>query len=221
MTTALALSPETLPTVSTPVDTYMQAVNLDVAAARAVLTKVQGFNVTDQDSATSVSLAAQKAAARQKSVDETRKRLAKPINEAKKLIQDTYNPAINAWQEVIDLCKTKVQTFVVAEAAKRRALEAAAEAAHRAAAPAAEVTALVVAASEPVKVAGMVTLDVWSGVVVNLPDLLRAIADGRAPADFVVVNGAAIDKYVTATRGTSPIPGVRIDHGTDVRRTGR
>jgi hypothetical protein len=213
--------PDVLPTVSTPVEAYTEAVNLDVAAARAVHTRVAMFAVTDEATATSVSLAAKKAADRLKTVDATRKRLAKPINEAKQLIQDTYNPAINAWQEVIDLCKSKVQAFITAESERKRALEAAAEAAHRAAAPVAEVAALVTAASEPVKVEGMTTRDVWSAAVVDLPSLLRAVADGRAPADFVIVNGAGIDRYVNATRGTAPIPGVRIDRGTEVRRTGR
>lgn len=221
MAVTVALVPEVLPTVTTPVATYTEAVNLDVAAAAVVRANIERFQVTDEASAAAVSQAATKARARQKAVDDTRKRLAKPINEAKQLIQDTYNPAIDAWQGVIDLCKAKALAYVEAEASKRRALEAAAEAAHKAAAPAAQVAALVVAASEPVKVEGMTTRDVWTATVIDLPSLLRAVADGRAPADFVVVNGLALDRYVNATRGTALIPGVRIDHGTEVRRTGR
>jgi hypothetical protein len=56
----------------------------------------------------------------------------------------------------------------------------------------------------------------WSWALVSLLDLVRAVAEGRAPLDYLTTNDGAIGRAVRSAKDAFAVPGIR----TWVERTG-
>ena len=59
------------------------------------------------------------------------------------------------------------------------------------------------------KIGGTVFKDNWVGEVKDLSALVKAVAEGRAPANLIMANEPAINKQAKATKDTFKIDGIR------------
>lgn len=64
--------------------------------------------------------------------------------------------------------------------------------------------------SAPVKQAGTSYRTSYSAECVSLMDLVKAVAEGRAPICYLEVNQTAINGWAKTTKGTEELPGVRV-----------
>jgi len=67
------------------------------------------------------------------------------------------------------------------------------------------------------KVAGISMTEVWSCVVDDEAALRQAVYAGAVPADVLVVDLAALNRYARAMKETLPFPGCRAVRGSSVR----
>lgn len=114
----------------------------------------------------------------------------------------------------------------VAERAAAEALEASIEAAEAEGASPEEVRAIieqprpasvVYVAPTVLHVKGVSMADSWKAQVTNLLELVKAVAEGRAPVNLVMPNETALGQIARATKGSMAIPGVRIFNDPGVR----
>jgi hypothetical protein len=74
-------------------------------------------------------------------------------------------------------------------------------------------------AVEAPKAEGVTFRENWQWEVTDLAALVRAVAEAKAPADAVTVNGPVVTKLVKALKANANLPGVRVwDAGTAVVR---
>jgi len=64
-------------------------------------------------------------------------------------------------------------------------------------------------APEPVQATGTAFKTTWKAEVVDLPTLLKSIAEGRAPLGLISVNESALNQYARGVKGTMPVPGLK------------
>jgi hypothetical protein len=157
-------------------------------------------------------------------IDEERKKLKSPIDAAAKAIQDFFRAPLDALATAERLAKGKLATYAQEQERIRREEQAKADALARRErerlearaakaeadgkaekASALQQTAAAVVAPtilrETPKMTGMSTRDVWKWEIVDSAQL---------PRDFLVPNEAMIRAMVTALRGETTIPGVRV-----------
>lgn len=70
------------------------------------------------------------------------------------------------------------------------------------------VASVIVPSSVP-KVEGISTRDVWSGEVTNLLALVRTVAEGKAPLEFLTINPTFLNQMARAMKQNLRYPGVR------------
>ena len=58
------------------------------------------------------------------------------------------------------------------------------------------------------KIDGVKIRKIWKARVTDLSALIRAVSDGKAPANLVIENSVALKSLATATKGTLSVPGV-------------
>jgi hypothetical protein len=68
----------------------------------------------------------------------------------------------------------------------------------------------------PIKVAGVATRTTWKGEVQDLMALVKAVAEGTAPASFLVADSTAINAFARAMKDAQAIAGVRFYPETTV-----
>ena len=71
-------------------------------------------------------------------------------------------------------------------------------------------TIAVSVAKQMPKVSGVVYKDAWKAGSVDVKVLAKAVADGKLPATYLTPNMAAINARIRSSKGTEPIPGVKI-----------
>lgn len=166
-------------------------------------------------------------------LDTKRKSMTKPLDEAKKKIMDLFRDPIQKLNDAEGFIKRGIASYQhKLEMARREEQRKADEAARkererleRHAAKAAEkgrdekaqefeerasmVQAPVVAYEAP-KVSGVSTRENWKAEVTDLPALVKAVAEGKAPASFLTANMTEINRVAKALRKDADYPGVRV-----------
>jgi len=92
-----------------------------------------------------------------------------------------------------------------AEALQAEGMVAAAEAVLDAPVVSAKITI-----AEPEKAEGVSYRDVWGAEVVSLLELVKAVADGRAPLNAIQANESYLGPWAKMSKGTESIPGVKV-----------
>ena len=170
---------------------------------------------------------------RVKELDEERKRITKPMDDAKKAVMDIYKPAIEKLGQAETVLKAAITSFQNEQ--RRLADLAAAEEARKAREEAEKmqakaekleakgkteeadalrnVAAMTVAAprtvAAPTKLAGVSTRKVWKANVTDRAAAIKALADNPAYQHLLTIDEAALNKLAAAMKNpNSPIPGV-------------
>ena len=207
----------------------LKAINTDNVGiaeteSNAVLQEIQTIDIKDQLSYERVASIRKTVNAKVKELDKERKEITVPLDTAKKKVMELYNNPLNICKKVIQTCdvmmiaycdiqerKRKEEQDRLDRAAekKRQELEAKAEAnreegkegkAERYDEKAAEVMTPV-AAPRVEKAQGVSYIERWNGEVID-----KSIV----PEQYKVVNQSMVDKVMQSTKGTLPIPGVKI-----------
>ena len=72
-----------------------------------------------------------------------------------------------------------------------------------------------------VKIKGAAFVDKWSAELIDMGELIRAIADGKAPVTLVKVDQTALNQLARALKSALSVPGVRAVCQQDMRATGK
>jgi len=167
--------------------------------------------------------------ARVKELEAARKKITKPLDDAKKAVMALFKPTTEAYGDAITAIKAAIAQYVTerdARLAKERAeaeakaaavqaeLAAQAEQAESEAQKQAilETAALVSAApvvAEPAKVSGMSTRKKWCAEVTDKAAYLAFVATHPELLETVDIRIASIERYVTATGNAVPLPGIK------------
>jgi colicin import membrane protein len=162
------------------------------------------------------------AFAAHKAATAAKKKLDDPLDEAER----TIKRSMSAYHDAQERRRREEQARLEAEArrqeeerrlAEAQALEA--EGRHGEAKAVIEepIIAPVAPAPPPVpKVAGVSMRETWSAEVTDLAALVRAVADGKAPAGLVQANQSALDQLARALKATMAVPGVTVRRQTGV-----
>ena len=170
---------------------------------------------------------------RVKELDEERKSITKPMDDAKKAVMDIYKPAIEKLGQAETALKTSLLTYQTEQ--QRIADLAAAEEARKAREEAEKlrakaekmeargktedadalrnVAAMTVAAprtvAAPTKLAGTSVRKVWKANVTDRSAAIKALAENPAYQHLLTIDEAALNKLAAAMKNpNSPIPGV-------------
>lgn len=154
-----------------------------------------------------------------KALEGVRMSIVKPLNLFKDAVQAEFNPVKELWASAVGLAKAALAAWADMQAAEQAKREA--EAAERfAEGDATAVHELVAASAEPVTLgAGVSTGTRWFAVVTDAKALIKAVLEGKAPANLVEVSDKNLQAYAKATKGTIEVPGVEFKSATTI--TGR
>ena len=165
-------------------------------------------------------------------LDELRRTMTRPLDEAKKRIMDLFRPPLDRLDQAEGTLKRSMLAFqreearqaaearrIAQEAARaeqerlaREAEEAEQAGRHEEAEAKIEIAAMVetpVVAAPPTKASGISTREVWSAEVTNLKELCRAIGAGKAPVQCVVPDARFLNGQARALKSALDYPGVR------------
>jgi len=170
---------------------------------------------------------------RAKDLDEERKSITKPMDDAKKAVMDIYKPAIERLGQAETALKDAISGYqkeqrrladlAAAEAARKAREEAEkmaakaekleakgkAEDAEALRNVAAMTAAAPVTVSRPTKLAGVSTRKVWKANVADRAAAIKAMADNPAYQHLLTIDESALTKLAAAMKTpNSPIPGV-------------
>ena len=171
--------------------------------------------------------------ARAKELDEERKRITKPMDDAKKAVMDIYKPAIERLGQAETVLKNAITAYQreqnrLADLAAAEAARKAREEAEKMAAKAekleakgrpedaealrnvaAMTAAAPVTASRPTKLAGVSTRKVWKANVADRAAAIKAMADNPAYQHLLTIDESALNKLAAAMKNPNcPIAGV-------------
>ena len=170
---------------------------------------------------------------RAKELDEERKRITKPMDDAKKAVMDIYKPAIEKLGQAETALKTSLLTYQkeqqrIADLAAAEEARKAREEAEKLRAKAEKmeakgktedadalrsVAAMTVTAprtvAAPTKLAGTSVRKVWKANVTDRSAAIKALAENPAYQHLLTIDEAALNKLAAAMKNpNSPIPGV-------------
>ena len=170
---------------------------------------------------------------RAKELDEERKRITKPMDDAKKAVMDIYKPAIEKLGRAEMALKTSLLTYQkeqqrIADLAAAEEARKAREEAEKLLAKAERmevkgkaedadalrnVAAMTVAAprtvAAPTKLSGTSVRKVWKANVTDRSAAIKALAENPAYQHLLTIDEAALNKLAAAMKNpNSPIPGV-------------
>lgn len=166
-----------------------------------------------------------------KELDERRKKITKPLDEAKKQVMDLFRPALEFLTQAETIIKRKMIVYQSEQEKIRREAEAKAREAQRkeqerleeqarkaeakgkaeqaeALRQQADMTPAVVVAPEAPKANGTSIRTDWEAEVMDKKALIKAIAAGTAP-DVLDVNMKTLNQMARALKDQLNIPGVR------------
>ena len=171
--------------------------------------------------------------ARAKDLDEERRRITKPMDDAKRAVMDIYNPAIEKLNQAEAALKSTLTTYQneqrrIADLAAAEEARKAREEAEKLRAKAEKMEAngkvedakalrnvadMTVAAprtvAAPSKLAGVSTRKVWKANVTDRAAAIKALANNPAYQHLLTIDEAALNKLAAAMKNpNSPIPGV-------------
>ena len=192
-------------------------------------------NITDADSYATAAGELAKIKAVAKKIDADRKELTKPLDDEKAKVMDYVRPyttalgnaelafknALLAYEQE----QTRRRELAEAEEAERlrKQQEALAKRAEKAEASGHEekaetlreqaATAVYVAPAPiaaPPKVSGLSSRKTYSAEVTNLMDLVKAVAEGRAPLKYLVADMKVLNTIAGALKNDFDVPGVKL-----------
>lgn len=203
--------------------------------AADMLTLAQGFTIATNEEYTSAAEQLKAVKAKFKQLEEARKSITSPMDEAKKRVMDFFRNPLQALTDAEGIIKRSMIAFDNEQERLRKAEEARLQeiarkeqerldkAAEKKAATAeakgdtakAEgirqsvpvIQAPVLADNKP-KVAGISMKTTWSGKVVDKMALIQAVAEGKAPATLLDVNTVALNQMARTLKGEMNYPGV-------------
>ena len=175
-----------------------------------------------------------------KQLDEERKKITSPLDQAKKAVMDLFRKPSETLEAAEGVVNKAITSYTVeqerirreqeeklrkqAEAEEKKKREALEERARKAAEAgkaekaeelrqkAAEVQVVVPSLASTVeKVNGLSFRDNWSAQVVDLRALVKAVADGKAPLNFLMANQPVLNSQARATKDSMPVPGVKFN----------
>ena len=151
-----------------------------------------------------------------------RKKITVPLDAAKTAVQELFKPVLTRWAEVERRAKDMIGAFIDAEEARKKADALAAAEAFKAGEASAVVQALVTASGETTElIKGVGNRKQWYAEVTDSTSLIRAVLEGTAPKNLVIIDDSALQAFARATAGTAELPGVKFDHKTVVSGSGR
>lgn len=196
-----------------------------ILAANATLHDSEGFAIRSPAAATEANTQLRHIKIRRKQLDDMRKQLVAPIDEARGKIQALFREPLEALKHAETNYKNALLDYqreerrIAQEAARRETerLRKLAEAKAKRAEKRGDTEAaeelreqpIIVPTAAPTALEGTSVLVLWRAELVDIRELCRAIADGKAPADLVRFDQAAGNRLATALKDAADVPGVR------------
>ncbi len=201
-------------------------------AAIAILTTAEAFTITTLEQYSASGDVLKRIKAQQRELTDLRMSLTRPLDDAKSRTMALFKPAGDRLARAEQTIKGAMLNFSREQERKRAASEAEArelaekerqrlqrlaEAARERGADekaetfeerAASVPVPIVAAEKPA-VAGVATRTTWHAEVVDKLELVKAVADGRAPLSALEPNMVLLNQQARSLKGELAIPGVR------------
>jgi len=207
-----------------------ETVQSAVKSTAMVLTQAESLQITTADEFQEAAVALREVASRRRDIDDERKRLVRPIDEARARIQELFRPALENLARAEQLLKGSISRWnaeqdrlrriaeaAAAEAARKESDRLAALAQRAAAAGKFEKAAALEGAAdsvpiaevaEPPKARGISTRESWKANIVDKGALVQAVADGKVPLDVLDVNMTVLNQMARALKGNLHYPGV-------------
>lgn len=198
-----------------------------IETAEAYLNGAKNFILNDDRSYSNASEMLKKIKAKKKSLDDMRKDLKKPINQAGKKIEDMFREPLNFLLQAEQTLKKSMLTYkniidheVTANQSKTltqidwlqkeldRALNDNNEIAYQRILN--EIEELKNKNDLVPKIDGISYRDNWKGEGVDLRTAINAISSGKAPISIVKFDEVAINQLAKSTKGTVDYPGIKI-----------
>jgi hypothetical protein len=201
-----------------------------------MLTKARAYVISTVDQYTGAASQLKEIKAKAKELEEKRTGIVKPMNEAVKRVNEFFKAPLQFLTDAEAAIKKSMITYDNEQARLLREQQAKlqeearkeqvriAELAEKTAAQceekgdtwsAAEIRESVPVVSAPiladnkVKVAGISTRTTWSGEVTDKMALIKAVAEGNAPATLLEVNMPALNQMARALKGEMIYPGTK------------
>lgn len=220
---------------NTPKEVPSQAVALSIQAENmlSIAREVKITSVVEYQGAAS-QLKTIKAKA--KELEETRKGITSPMDEAKKRVMDFFRAPLQFLSDAEQIIKRGMIAYDLEQEKKRREeeallrelarkeqerLEKAADKKATKAEGKGEIEKAdeirnnvpiipmpILPAGTP-KISGITKRTVWSGTVIDKMALIRAVAAGQAPASLLDINTTVLNQMARALRGEMAYPGVK------------
>ena len=204
--------------------TEMTAIDRAHAAGLSLVEQAGAVEVVDAGTSDLAGRLLMRVKAQITQIEDARKEITRPLDEAKKRAMDQEKAAKRPYEEAKQHLDGQILGFALAERKRVQQEQAEAEA-ERArleneAQAAAEEGRLSDAADLQIqrdmtgsvekahRAAGTQARFTWVGKVTNLEDLILAVASGDAPSNLLTVNQTALNDYARATGGKQPIKGV-------------
>lgn len=174
-----------------------------------------------------------------KALEDRRKQITKPMDDAKKSVMDLFRPATDALSQLEKVLKPKIAKFHEEQEAARRKAEAEAEEKARrerekleakaeklrdegkaeqadALEYQAATTVAVTAANTAPKVSGMSVRKTWVAEVTDPVAVCKAIAAGELPPTIIEFKQAELNKVASTWQNTREFPGLNIHQKSTV-----
>ena len=199
--------------------------NAPLLAAESAFAAAEARTITTAADATAVAQDLKEIKHKAREIEAMRKSLVAPIDEARARIQAFFKPPLDFLQKAESALKGKLLAYqdaerrIAQEAARKEAerLRKLAEAKAKRAEKRGDVEAaeelreqpIIVPTAAPTALEGTSVRVLWRAELVDIRELCRAIADGKAPADLVRFEQAAGNRLATALKDAADVPGVR------------
>jgi hypothetical protein len=213
-------------------DTIDQAAQAAVSGTELVLREAETLAITTNEEYQGAAQTLREIKTRWKDIEDERKRILLPFDEARKRIMDLFRPAQDNLAQAEALLKRGILAWTLEQQRLQRVAEAAAAeiarkeaerlqkqadkalaAGHIEKAAALEGAADAVVPAEiapPPKAYGTSTREVWRAEVVDKDALIKAVAAGEADAEVLEVNMAYLNQAARLRKNSLHWPGVNV-----------
>lgn len=199
------------------------------AEAGRLLATANAMQVSSVEEATDASSICKTLSERIKSLEAERKKITKPLDDAKKSAMDLFRQPVDTLKNALEITRGKVTRYQLEIERKEKEKQAqldeqarkqrekletkAAEAEEKGQTEKAEQlrnksNEVVEHQAVAPKPQGASLRKTWTGEVADIKALCKAIADGAAPETLVKPDQSAINAYARATKGAAPIMGI-------------